>query len=345
MRKFTSKNTLTSFLYYILIFVSVCLAIFMCFIVYNSYNNNNNKQSKNNSKDDLIHPITFSIPKEKIVRDISKKERMLASIIPGDVDTYIYNDEKEYYHGYQISMFAKTHIKSGWDCMRHYEIMANGCIPYFPGIEDCPEKTMYLFPKDLIKRGNELYSKYGDKKIEDLSNNDIIECNILIYEILNYVREKLTTECIAKYVLEKSNHEKVSNILFLSGDILCDYLKTLSLNGFKQLFNTKCHDYPKNKNIYEGEIGDYGKGFSYSGLIPHEYHDDKLDMTVEEDIKNKKYDLIIYGSYHRGMPHYELVQEHYAPENIVLLCGEDIHNCDYSKYTNKGHHVFVRELV
>jgi hypothetical protein len=47
-----------------------------------------------------------------------------------------YNTEEEYYNEYKKSYFAITTKKCGWDCMRHYEILANGCIPYFLNIEN-----------------------------------------------------------------------------------------------------------------------------------------------------------------------------------------------------------------
>jgi hypothetical protein len=73
-------------------------------------------------------------------------------------------------------------------------------------------------------------------------------------------------------------------------------------------------------------------------------HDTTTDKDIESDIKNKKYDIVIYGSYHRGMPYYEVVQQIYKPEEIIMLCGEDIHSCNYNDYVMKGHNVFVREL-
>lgn len=68
----------------------------------------------------MLHPITFSIAEQKIVNIIPKKTKILSSLIPGDISTYIYNTEEEYYKEYQQSYFATTTKKSGWDCMRHY---------------------------------------------------------------------------------------------------------------------------------------------------------------------------------------------------------------------------------
>ena len=91
----------------------------------------------------MILPITFSIPKNKIVTEIPLKTKFLSNLVPGDSNTYIYKTENDYYNEYKESLFATTYKKAGWDCMRHYEILACGCILYFPNIENCPPKTMY----------------------------------------------------------------------------------------------------------------------------------------------------------------------------------------------------------
>src|SRR5229473_172617 len=83
-------------------------------------------------------PIQFSISETKIVPSIPQKHKDFAFILPGEPQTYIYNKESDYYSDYQQSYFAVTCAKSGWDCMRHYEILANGCIPYFINLEKCP---------------------------------------------------------------------------------------------------------------------------------------------------------------------------------------------------------------
>ena len=75
---------------------------------------------------------------------------------------------------------------------------------------------------------------------------------------------------------------------------------------------------------------------SYSNLLSEDLHDFESDSTIQEDIHNKKYDLIIYGSYHRGMPYYDQVISIYPAEKIILLCGEDEHRCNYSLYNNRG---------
>ena len=87
----------------------------------------------------MLNPIGFSIPKEKLCNYYIKKTKILSDLIPGNTKTYIYNTEEEYYNEYKQSYFAITKLKGGWDCMRHYEILADGCIPYFVNIEKCPK--------------------------------------------------------------------------------------------------------------------------------------------------------------------------------------------------------------
>jgi len=293
-----------------------------------------------------LHPITFSIPECKIISRIPEKKKLLSSIIPGDGSTYIFRSEEDYYNEYKSSMFAKTCKKSGWDCMRHYEIIANGCIPYFADLELCPKDTMALLPKDLLKQGNALYERLLLSKITETDLQEYIE---LANKLLAYLKMHLTTSKIAKYILEKSNKLNVSNVLFLSGSLNPDYLRCLTLHGFKELFGAKCHDYPRVGHMYMNEAIDYtllyGMGMSYSNILDPGLHDYNLDKTIEEDIRMKKYDLVIYGSYHRGLPYYDLVSKIYRGDEIIMLCGEDIHECKAKNYIlSKGHYLFVREL-
>ena len=297
----------------------------------------------------MLHPVTFSIPKEKICENHSVKTKILSNLIPGDLSTYIYNSEEEYYNEYKTSYFAVTQQKGGWDCLRHYEILANGCIPYFLNIENCPINTMYLLPKELFIQSNKLYeSKFKNTDISKLKQEEINEYNLLREKLLEYTKKYLTTEKMAEYILKNTNYENVSKILYLSGETNPDYLRCLTLHGFKTLFRDNCHDFPKIPHIYKSDSINYnnlyGKGFTYTNLLQQNFRNDNLDNSIVEDIKNKYYDIIIYGSYHIGMPYYDLITEIYNSNQIILLCGEDLHLCNNNHFLEKGHHVFVREL-
>jgi len=137
------------------------------------------------------NPISFSIPEEKIIKYIPKKEKLFGYIIPGDMSTYIFNDEKSYYDDYAKSYYGITFKKGGWDCLRHYEILANGCIPYFTDLENCPVNTMVNFPKKIIKETN----KYAEKSIIHPNYDEIV------FELLEYTRKNLTTKALVDKII------------------------------------------------------------------------------------------------------------------------------------------------
>ena len=295
----------------------------------------------------MLHPISFSIPREKIVTAIPTKTKLLSSLIPGDVSTYLYNTETEYYDEYKKSLFALTHKKGGWDCLRHYEIIACGTIPYFPDIDKCPPNTLTTLPKDLLLEGNALYLSFIGKKYDRLSHPEKIKAFALITKLLQYARAHLTTERMAATVLDKTElHPKT--ILYISEDIKPDYLRCLTLHGMKQCMDVDCHDYPKIPHLYKSNQDHtklYGRGYSYTNLLSDTDHKDDWDATIEDDLRHRRYDLVIYASYHRGKkPLWDVVQSVYEPNRIVFLCGEDIHLCDSHTLVQKGYTVFVREI-
>ena len=50
----------------------------------------------------MLHPITFSIPKNKIVLIIPNKTKVISNLIPGRIETYIYDNETDYYNQYKF---------------------------------------------------------------------------------------------------------------------------------------------------------------------------------------------------------------------------------------------------
>lgn len=274
-------------------------------------------------------PIQFSISETKMVQTIPAKCKDFAFIIPGDLRTYIYTKESDYYQDYRESYFAVTCAKAGWDCMRHYEILANGCIPYFLNLEQCPPNTMTLLPKDLILEAMHLD---GVSYLQiDHSKFDLVKYYDILNRLIQYTREHLTTEKIAEYVLNKIGYTGTGKILYLTQDPSPDYLRCSTLIGLKQLLGHRIVDVPKIEHIYKSYPHNeqllWGKGFSYSKIV------DDVPVNrehIERKIKAREFDLIIYGSLHRGLPYHDLVKKHYRPSQIIYLCGEDAHQCDHT---------------
>lgn len=137
-------------------------------------------------------PITFSYPTHYLAKPNKNKTQQYGTVIPGRKETYVFDNEKDYFEDYQKSYYGVTSKKAGWDCMRHYEIMGNYCLPYFPDMKDCPKNTLFNFPKELIIEGTEL-----------ASNFDINEYYRILDSIYDYTKNNLTTKAIAQYIIDK----------------------------------------------------------------------------------------------------------------------------------------------
>jgi hypothetical protein len=176
------------------------------------------------SSSNLITPIQFAIPYEKVAQESIEKTQQIAKIDPRDKSTYIYSQEREYYLDYRSSLFAYTTKKAGWDCLRHYEILGNGCIPLFLDLQHCPTTVCTSLPKELL---TEYYHKSGLFKLFEmdkpadynlertlianrdltlLNNVDLSENFYYIYleyleKLLQYTKQNLTTKALAQYIL------------------------------------------------------------------------------------------------------------------------------------------------
>lgn len=179
-------------------------------------------------------PISFAIPEEKIFKKewVVSKNMDFAPMIPAmfcwdncpHIDSYKYTEEEPYYQQYRDSYFAYTCKKAGWDCMRHYEILANGCVPWFTDIEKCPINTMVNFPKKQCVRAKKSRGLYpgttvpyhpqeetylGDTRLIKPGKHrgficddfDYKEYNDLREELLDYTRTYLTTRTLARSIL------------------------------------------------------------------------------------------------------------------------------------------------
>lgn len=142
-----------------------------------------------------VFPIQFAFPTSKVNIN-RKKDKKLAHSDPRDRSTYIFKNENDYYQDYQFSKYAYTMKKAGWDALRHYEIMANGCVPIFFDLFNCPRHTMYRFPKSLLIKFDYFYHndfKWLEKNYDELSND-------LFEHFMNFN----TTKATAAYFMKDS---------------------------------------------------------------------------------------------------------------------------------------------
>ncbi len=285
------------------------------------------------------YPIGFSIPESKIVRTIPPKKRDFATAVPGDPNTYVFKEEEEYNEDYQASYFGVTRRKGGWDCLRHYEILANGCIPYFVDIDSCDPNTLYFFPKELVKEAMRLPGVSYLKIDHELF--DIEQYKAMLEKLLDYTRKHLTTKAMAQYLLKTLNYSGSGKVLFLTGHSGVDYLQFLIGGGLKELLRENLIDAARLDPIYtDYVIVDrgylYGRGINYTKVVEDCLTDRE---NIEERIKNREFELVIYSAVHRSLPFYDLVLKMYPSEKIAYLCGEDWHPCGYAHLKN----FFIRE--
>ena len=146
-----------------------------------------------------VHPIQFAVPAEKIFPGPRQKSRVLAHIDPRDRSTYIYSREEDYYADYRSSLFAITTKKCGWDCLRHYEIMSQGCIPLFLDLAACPPTTMVNLPKAELLEA--LTLPYSDAAYWDSDEGHSRWLSLYRRMKLKFNRHS-TTLALAQYVLD-----------------------------------------------------------------------------------------------------------------------------------------------
>jgi hypothetical protein len=94
----------------------------------------------------VIKKLSFSIPAEKIRSTLLKKTRLFpnhivdqeVSNLVGGQTHYAFSSEDGYRQNLAESRFGITTKRGGWECLRHYEIAANGAIPCFRNLTEKP---------------------------------------------------------------------------------------------------------------------------------------------------------------------------------------------------------------
>lgn len=314
----------------------------------------------------MIHPLSYSIPDEYIVSDVPEKKHVWAEIVPGFLETYRFGpgEEEDYLQMYRESRFAFTMKKGGWDALRHYEIIASGCIPVFCDLDQCPTQTMSTYPKSLIKQAcNELLPwKQTPEYVE--------KYNVYVRQLLQHTRDHLSCSAVAKQFLQVLNAPPNSKILFIRCNEGENYLRELTYIGLNRYLNqhngaTVC--WPKIRYLYDdypaSELKNrYGFGYVYTRrLITNQQDIDQSEL--ERTIRACEWDYIVYskmgvwdgpeGTIYNA-PFWESVRSSYSKNNIIFLYGGDAltntqdFNSPFTRHLimhSMYGHCFVRELM
>jgi hypothetical protein len=257
-----------------------------------------------------VYPISYGIPKQFILQyksrsDLEKLKTQITSRILPNVQkkrssSPTFSNQTLYYQEYSNSYYCIDHKKGGWDALRHYEIIASGCMPYFIDLEYCPTYTLYHLPKQLLLEARELPGvsfNCQEFRVEiDFTIFPKQRYFDLLEQLLHYARNHLTTEAIAKYVLEdvlrigNLKNQKSLKILYLQKRVSKatrkgrgSYNSWLLLHGLREYFSSTRKNpgivvdaepiikflYKEFEFVYKRDEL-YGKGFSYAFLMEND---------------------------------------------------------------------------
>jgi hypothetical protein len=163
-----------------------------------------------------IRPISFSIPAEKIISsyntdrqgwfasnivDAEVSEKIAGSFYtPLGEQRYAFETEEAYFTDIQECKFGITTMRSGWDCLRHYEIAANGAVICFKNLDQKPAGSA---PHGLATSNCIIYRDYQNlmEQINALSNDAYAQ---LQNKSMEWIR-LYTTEAVAQRFLDSLN--------------------------------------------------------------------------------------------------------------------------------------------
>lgn len=300
-----------------------------------------------------IYPIFIGIPATEFVECVPRKHYSVQGGVGEANYRFGPGQEAEYKSAYRDAYFGVTKRKAGWDCLRHYEIIASGAIPFFSPVgtlESCPKFTMAHWPKKLLTQlSNITY-------LEDVNELDAAGLYApAAAGLLAYARARLSTEALADYLLRASGHSDAKKVLLLSTHPDPDYMRDMLIHGLRSKLGPRgLIDFIRPPHMYHGRSRSfnfsenanlYGHGFTYA----HRLRDDEdfyVDRTqIEERIRRHEFDVVVYASVHRGMPFWPAVYATYSKDDLIFVDGEDEHGwCPWSTYLRSKGHFFMREI-
>ena len=261
-----------------------------------------------------VFPISYSLPAELFPArgSLPVKDQDCSSIVPRDRSTYNFASEEAYIAEYARSFYCISYKKGGWDVLRHYEIIAAGCMPYLPDIESCPVYTLYHLPKQLLLEARDLPGVYFNcSTVRVVIDHTLFPRErylALLSQLLEHSRNFLTTKAMAQYVLNASGMPHAKKILYFAaakkGVMLKaqgNYNSWTLFHGLRTLLGPSVVDpfpipflynQPKSDALASEKRQLYGYGFGYAYKLPNIAVDRE---NIVARIKRHEFDLIIFG--------------------------------------------------
>lgn len=183
------------------------------YIIGTQYNKSFKRELIETNTNFIVYPTGFGIPEERILDlDFSIKTQLYQKTAPsfslfeqnnelgGGNLHHKFNNEKEYYEDLKSSWFGLTCKKGGWDCLRHYEILAAGALLLF---RDYNKKPLLCSPQNLpcfsYSSKDELYSLMENLVVNNIPTKEYIS---MLELQRKWLIECGTTVARAKYILK-----------------------------------------------------------------------------------------------------------------------------------------------
>lgn len=233
-----------------------------------------------------------------------------------------------------------TFKKAGWDCARHHEILANGCIPVFVDVEAAPEGgAMEMLPKSFLRHIQNdsfmhvernvsmWYRSRGPVKPVFLSELYWLKdpvfrgpfYNELVSQLIAWTNKHLSCQEVVSYMLKSSNNLGAKSALFVSSSHVEDYMRDGLLIGFKRHFGqnlTEAFCIPHLRNTTERYFS-----MLHSGRLRGDSCITFSFDVIEDMIASKSFDLIVYA---QGKTEFlSTVRQHYPKSQVLSVHALD----------------------
>jgi hypothetical protein len=304
-----------------------------------------------------VYPLSYCIPDECIATLPRDKLHVIAEVIPGRPETYRFGpgEEAEYDESYATSRFAITSQKGGWDCLRHYEILAAGAVPIFDGLERCPVATMTTFPKELVLRARQELLPWRAEKEALYAQT--------VRALLAHTREHCSSSSAARRVLgvfeaRAEPSTRITRVLLLRANSGVNYSREFLWIGLARELAARggrglC--WPDMDYLYEDSVTSaatlHGCGFKYTRRLPASLRADPAAFNAEQVtqepgsastppsdeavirlIRARAFDVVLFGKVGPDegptgtaphLPFWDEVYTNYPPHRIGFIYGGD----------------------
>eukprot|EP00760_Papus_ankaliazontas_P007260 PhM_4_TR13313/c1_g1_i1/m.21055 len=289
-----------------------------------------------------VFPLPYAYPREQMLHDgldseeavaqfvRTSKTQDCAKIVPRVFSTYTFKTQDAYMAEYRRSLYCITFKKGGWDVLRHYEIIAAGCIPYLIDVEYTPEYALASMPKRLLREARDLPGvEFDCVNLKVVINHDVFDTKLYasyLHRIMMHAREHMTTTALARYVLSSvygvnasSPKAKLPKMLFLHRGRRGAPLRAQGSYSSWMLFHGLKHVYHaagQRKDLVESHIipflyNDvpahvraahaarkqlYGGGFGYAYLLDASWKNaPSNEAELRQRIAAKEFDVFLFG--------------------------------------------------